>query len=222
MAETSDIQRRAYNAAFREVGLNWHWDEDTYRRLLASAGGRARLQRLSMADGPKLSEAEITAIHTRKTEIACAEILSEGVGLRRGVQRVMELTREKGFALGFITSTYRVNIDAVLQSTGLSSDVFDLILDREDAPLPKPHPDIYLTALDRLSISPKHAIAIEDTAASEASARQAGLQTIVTPGEFTAQQSTPKATLRVSDLSAAIPFLTDWAGQTLTKDALAI
>jgi len=28
----------AYNAAFHELGLSWHWDYDTYRSLLAGAG----------------------------------------------------------------------------------------------------------------------------------------------------------------------------------------
>jgi hypothetical protein len=28
----------AYNAAFYELGLSWHWDYDTYRSLLARAG----------------------------------------------------------------------------------------------------------------------------------------------------------------------------------------
>lgn len=29
-----EMQREAYNAAFYELGLTWHWDADTYRRLM--------------------------------------------------------------------------------------------------------------------------------------------------------------------------------------------
>lgn len=29
-----DIERNAYNAAFYELGLRWHWDSDTYDQLL--------------------------------------------------------------------------------------------------------------------------------------------------------------------------------------------
>ncbi|MEM8636840.1 MAG: haloacid dehalogenase, partial [Pseudomonadota bacterium] len=47
LAETSDIQRRAYNQAFREAGLDWYWDKDTYKSLLLTSGGRKRLRRLS-------------------------------------------------------------------------------------------------------------------------------------------------------------------------------
>jgi hypothetical protein len=29
----AEIERNAYNAAFRELGLRWHWDADTYQEL---------------------------------------------------------------------------------------------------------------------------------------------------------------------------------------------
>ena len=38
IVESSDIQRRAYNQALREAGLNWEWDRDTYAELLTQAG----------------------------------------------------------------------------------------------------------------------------------------------------------------------------------------
>ena len=35
-----ECERRAYNAAFEELGLNWHWDPVTYA-CLAATGRRA-------------------------------------------------------------------------------------------------------------------------------------------------------------------------------------
>jgi hypothetical protein len=32
-----DGERDAYNAAFYELGLRWHWDSDTYDRLVQSS-----------------------------------------------------------------------------------------------------------------------------------------------------------------------------------------
>ena len=31
--QTAETHRHAYNAAFDELGLNWHWDSATYARL---------------------------------------------------------------------------------------------------------------------------------------------------------------------------------------------
>lgn len=39
-APCTDHDRHAYNAAFEELGLTWHWDAKTYERLQAAAQGR--------------------------------------------------------------------------------------------------------------------------------------------------------------------------------------
>ncbi|MEO7885694.1 MAG: hypothetical protein ABI893_08885 [Polaromonas sp.] len=38
----ADQARHAYNAAFEELGLTWHWDAATYARLQASTHGAVR------------------------------------------------------------------------------------------------------------------------------------------------------------------------------------
>ena len=39
-AQAAEAHRHAYNAAFEELGLSWHWDAATYARLQAQAHGR--------------------------------------------------------------------------------------------------------------------------------------------------------------------------------------
>ena len=42
-----EMERNAYNAAFYELGFRWHWDRDTYSRLVRiSATPEERLQLL--------------------------------------------------------------------------------------------------------------------------------------------------------------------------------
>ncbi|MEM6410384.1 MAG: HAD-IA family hydrolase [Pseudomonadota bacterium] len=216
IAETSNIQRRAYNQAFQEFDLSWYWDEATYRDLLTSAGGRARLARLSNEAGQPIETNKVVAIHARKTAIACAEIRRDGVNLRSGVQDTIDLARSRDIALGFVTTTYRENIDALLDGAGLSASIFSIILDRSDVSASKPAPDIYLEALKRLNASADAVIAVEDTAVSESAARTACIKTIVTPGEFTANQKTPLATCRAENLKLALPFLQSWLGDIAT------
>ena len=47
LAETSELQRRAYNTAFARHDLDWHWNIATYCRLLATAGGKRRIRTLA-------------------------------------------------------------------------------------------------------------------------------------------------------------------------------
>ena len=203
VAETSDIQRRAYNAALQEHGVGWQWDEPTYRELLTSAGGKARLDRLSRATGEGLSTDQIDAIHARKTEIACDEVRNSGqVSLRPGVAALARHAKANGMKLGFVTSTYSPNIDAVLDAAGgaLSRDDFDVIIDREQIGEGKPAPDAYLRALDALGVDASEAIAFEDTADSVRAAKRAGVSVVATPGAFTAGQDTSDADLTLDAL----------------------
>ncbi len=40
--DRADQARHAYNAAFEELGLSWHWDSATYARLHADGGDAVR------------------------------------------------------------------------------------------------------------------------------------------------------------------------------------
>ena len=42
MSASTEAQRNAYNAAFEELDLPWHWDAATYERLLGHGCGVRR------------------------------------------------------------------------------------------------------------------------------------------------------------------------------------
>jgi len=44
VADRQEIERNAYNAAFSELGLSWHWDEKTYSELQSIAAAEDRLR----------------------------------------------------------------------------------------------------------------------------------------------------------------------------------
>jgi hypothetical protein len=43
-ATDAEIDRSAFNAAFYELGLRWHWDDSTYERLAAVPCERSRVR----------------------------------------------------------------------------------------------------------------------------------------------------------------------------------
>lgn len=43
-ADDVEVDRSAFNAAFYELGLRWHWDPRTYGRLAEHDGDRARVR----------------------------------------------------------------------------------------------------------------------------------------------------------------------------------
>lgn len=57
-AHGDEIHREAYNLAFYELGLRWHWDADTYRDLQPdSAGAKERIQGYLETHQPHLLKA---------------------------------------------------------------------------------------------------------------------------------------------------------------------
>ena len=204
IVESSDIQRRAYNRALQEAGLNWHWDELVYRDLLLQSGGRDRLAMLGAATGQALSDAQIAQIHSRKTELACEELAATSPALRPGVAALMMLAAERGWKRGFVTSTEQANIDAVLAlDPAVARDQFDVIIGRTDVTHGKPHPEAFALALDRLGVSAAEAIAIEDTAISVMAAVRAGITTVAVPGAYASQQDFWQADLVIPALADA-------------------
>ena len=205
--ETSDIQRRAYNQALQEAGLPWTWHREVYADLLEQSGGKDRLAMLAAATGFALSPGQIDAIHARKMELACAEIVTTKVAPRPGVIALAHLAKDRGLKLGFVTTTYQPNIDAIFTALGdaLRPQDFGHIVNREAVANGKPSPDAYLSALAALGVAPSDAVAIEDTALSVMSAKRAGIDTIATPGEISAGQDFWQGDL-------VIPALADSAG----------
>ncbi|MEL6727396.1 MAG: HAD-IA family hydrolase [Pseudomonadota bacterium] len=191
VAETSDIQRRAYNQALTEAGLDWHWDVETYKLLLTKSGGRERLKRLSEELEARLTGTEIAQIHNRKTDLACQEIIANGITLRAGVRSLLDQCASTQTPVAFVTTTYMPNVDAIARGSRGELDLseFAFVLTTEDVTRTKPDPEVYRLALERLELGAQDCLAIEDSTTSIAAAQAAGIPTLATPGRFTRGQN---------------------------------
>jgi beta-phosphoglucomutase-like phosphatase (HAD superfamily) len=219
LVETSDIQRQAYNEAMKETGLPWYWDRDTYSELLLQSGGKDRLAHLAAATSTVLPQTKIDQIHTRKTEIACAQMVSQGISPRPGVVELLAFAKKRGIKLAFVTTTYQANIDAVFGAVGnaFHPNDFDFIASRATVARGKPFPDVYLEVLVALGVDASEALAIEDTALSAMSAKRAGIDVVVTPGELTAGQDLWQADLVIDALGDGLRLNEDLLGMLAGK-----
>ncbi|MEM9975853.1 MAG: HAD-IA family hydrolase [Pseudomonadota bacterium] len=181
IVETSDLQRDAFNAAFAEAGVPIRWSAEQYADLLLTSGGRKRIEAEAQARGLVV---DATALHSRKSQLFQERLAQGGLALRPGVGEVISEARARGLALGFVTTTSRANVDAILTavSSRISAQTFDFIGDETMVEARKPAPDIFLRALHDLGIGPDSAVAIEDSPESVAAAVAAGVPTIALPG----------------------------------------
>lgn len=192
LVETSELQRQAYNRAFAEHGLDWHWNIATYCQLLATPGGQRRLS--SLSEG-RLSTAQISQIHETKQRIF-GELLSTGAAARPGIIDCITLARMHGLRLGFVTTTTPETL-ALIQTAladQIDFSVFDVITCKEDVAREKPDSDAYEYALAELAIAATEAVAFEDTAVNQAAAETAGLTCHLFAGEYAVTTGAPLQT----------------------------
>lgn len=176
LAETSHLQRAAFNAAFAEAGLDWHWSEVRYADLLAHSGGADRIAAEAARRG---EEVDAAALHARKSALF-QQALGQGVPLRPGVAETMQAARAAGQTVALVTTTSAANVAAVLAATGLARADFDLLLTRADVSNPKPDPEVYALALERLGHPEAHAV--EDNPDGLRAALGVGLACAAFPG----------------------------------------
>ena len=206
IAETSDLQRQAFNLAFAEAGIDWNWDSETYRRLLLINGGQTRLRAFRDEDAIRsdVADAVTATLHERKTHHYAALTAGGSLKPRRGVAELIKVCQDAGVRVALCTSTSVENVDAIKAALGdaLDFSTFATITTIDKIGEVKPAPDAYMHCLSQLELSAHEVVAIEDTPVSMASAIAAGIAVIATPGAMTSDQDFSGAALKVDDLAA--------------------
>jgi HAD superfamily hydrolase (TIGR01509 family) len=196
LADTEEVHRQAFNAAFVAHGLSWFWGRRIYCELLKVAGGRERIAHfidaMDSANGDKADLlARVAAIHAEKTRIYTELVLGGGVQLRHGVRALIEEARRADLKLAIATTTSCANVSALLtQTLGRRALAWFAVIATGEIGVPKkPHPGIYNYTLERLGLAPRTVIAFEDSANGLTAAKGAGLFTVVTPTVWSADEN---------------------------------
>ena len=91
--------------------------------------------------------------------------------------------------------------------------MFSAIVCGEDVSRKKPDPEVYALALQRLELSPRDCVAIEDTRNGLVAEAGANIRTIVTPSLYSAREDFTGAWALARDLD-------DFEGAPLTVDGI--
>jgi HAD superfamily hydrolase (TIGR01509 family) len=194
LADTEAVHLAAFNHAFEQEGMDWHWTTEQYTRLLEISGGKERMLHHWRSVQPDLKEvvggavkATIDRLHELKTAYYENAVLQGAVSLRPGVLALMDQARTQGVGLAIATTTSPVNIAALLRTAigpGWRNH-FLAVGDGSSAPNKKPHPQVYLQVLSEMDMHPADCVAFEDSANGLRAALGAGLATVITPSPFT-------------------------------------
>jgi HAD superfamily hydrolase (TIGR01509 family) len=205
LAETEEVHRQAFNAAFVVANLGWCWGRTIYRDLLRVAGGKERIRAFERLRGgaSALSDAEIVELHGIKTSIYAELIASGGCPLRPGVEALLTAALTRGQRLAIATTTSRGNIDALL-AVALGKEwvgSFAAIVAGDEVSKKKPAPDVYLEVLSRLNLSASECLSIEDSGIGLVAASRAGIPVLISRSAYFRNDDFSAALLAIDDLT---------------------
>lgn len=202
LAETEELHRAAFNLAFRDARLGWHWDPPLYAELLAVTGGKERIRyAIERGARPALDAAAIATLHAAKTAHYTSGI--GAIPLRPGISRLLDEAEASGVTLAIATTTSPANVQALLHATlGANGPARFAVIGAGDVvPRKKPAPDIYAHVLRQLSLAADQCLAIEDTPQGLQAAQGAGICTVITRSLYGGSEGFCTAAAVLDDLA---------------------
>ena len=208
LADTErDGHRIAFNAAFREHGLDWNWDITLYGKLLAVTGGKERIKHYVNQFRPDYTPPAdfddlVVVLHRAKTQHYTRLLEQGNIPLRPGVKRLLLEARNAGLRLAIATTTTPANVTTLLKCS-LADDAvdwFEVIAAGDIVPAKKPAADIYRWAMRQMRLPSAACFAFEDSANGIRSSLAAGVKTLITVNDYTVGHNFNGAAAVISDL----------------------
>ena len=117
-----------------------------------------------------------------------------------GVRDYVEEARRLGLRLGVASSSSRAWVEGHLTRLGLREH-FDVVRCRDDVPVVKPDPALYLAVLAATGVPPRDAVALEDSPNGVWAAKRAGLTCVAVPNPLTARLDLAHADVTLRSLA---------------------
>ena len=117
-----------------------------------------------------------------------------------GTLELLNAARAAGLKIGLASNSTHAHVEGHLEHRGMRG-YFDAIACRDDVPIGKPEPDVYLAALRMLSVEAAAALAFEDSVPGHVAAHRAGLRVVVIPNPSTIRCEFPHAVLKLDSLA---------------------
>lgn len=131
---------------------------------------------------------------------ACKEARLGEQQVLPGVVALLDAAREHQLRVGLASNSEHTWVEPLLEQLGLR-DRFEFLACREDAPSPKPEPDLYKLVLNRFGLRGFEAIAFEDSHTGSIAAKRANLWCVAAPNTSTAHHDFSHVDLCVPSLA---------------------
>ncbi len=173
MIDSERVSIACWSEAAAELGLPL---DATFFVRMVGLGDR---DSQALLRGQGVSDAMIAAMAARCHDLYEARTQT-GLPLRPGILELLELLKAHAIPRAVATTTRQPRANRKLAAAGLLP-YFDAVITSGDVAHPKPAPDIYLLAAQRLGKAPERCLALEDSPAGTRAAVAAGMTVIQVP-----------------------------------------
>ena len=156
-------------------GQDIPFDDQLFDNVLS---GRTGPTSLRLIFGDDLSQEKLD-MYLEEVDSNYQNILRQSDDVRpiAGVHAFLDQITGNGMKLALATSAPALNIELGLQKLQMEN-TFEHIVGKVDVSHGKPHPEVYLTTLERLGMAAENCIVFEDSKAGIQSARNAGIRVV--------------------------------------------
>lgn len=183
---------RAWTEVYESHGCSLPFDK--YSACIGTIGGFDLYGYLEEQSGRMLDRDELE----RACNARWLELMKEQP-LRPGVSDCVSSAKTRGLKLAIASSSTQQWVAGNLRKFGLFEE-FDAVCTRDYVTAVKPHPALYLLALEKLGVAADEAIAFEDSPPGVLAAKRAGLYCIAVPNALTKNLPLDRADRLLSSL----------------------
>ena len=181
IADTENIHIAAWQRTFARLG--WELSDEACTRAV-EIDDRDFLSEVFAQK--KITEGDVEGWVRAKQTLTRA-MLADSPRVYPGVAALVRAAGSRA-RLAVVSTTWRENVETVVAAAGLAA-AFATIVAKEDVQDPKPAPECYRLALERLGVPAGAAVALEDSPTGLAAARAAGIRVVAVghrrpPGEW--------------------------------------
>ncbi len=135
------------------------------------------------------------------------ESLRQYVPKKKGLVELLEYLKANNYKTIVATSSGRARVDEILKNADLTK-YFDDTICGDEVTHGKPHPEIFLTACQKLDVKPEEALVLEDSEAGILAAYDGRIDVICVPDmKYPEPQFVEKVTKIIDSLDEVIDYL---------------
>jgi HAD superfamily hydrolase (TIGR01509 family) len=190
LVDTEFWYYKAGERALADIGLNL--DKDQYLRDMTQESGT-----WAHARAVGIDEKTISRQRELRDDYYQEYLRTEAIEIEGVVETLAELSKYVRMAI--VTTAKRADVELIHERRQIKQ-FMEFVLVREDYKLTKPHPEPYLTGLERFEATKEETLVVEDSSRGLNSAVAAGIDCAIVHNEFTKTHDFSQASYRIGTL----------------------